>query len=149
MTFGRVGALGLPYFSCIPANMEVRPGKDIELPNKLMLMPAPVEDWRAELVASFISAATGLDIGEASELEGRSPFLPVIALFVLGSIAVLGYKVANSSLYVCFDVILTDALLFLTCRASFVPFSRLLTVGCASNVRLTGSTTCRCTSAGA
>lgn len=103
--------MGLPYFSCIPADMEVVPGKNIELPNKLSLMPAPVEDWRAELVAKFISAATGLDIGETSQFEGRSPFLPVIALFVLGSIVVMGYKLANSALYVCSDAMLMYALL--------------------------------------
>ena len=92
--------MGLPYFSCIPADMEVMPGRNIELPNKLSLTPAPIEDWRSELVAGFISAATGLDIGEASQFEGRSPFLPLIALFFLGGIAVLGYKLANSWLYV-------------------------------------------------
>ena len=99
-TFGRLGALGLPYFSCIPANMEVVPGKNIALPSRLSMAPAPVEDWNPEQVAKFISAATGLDMGEASQFGGRSPFLPLFALFFLGSVGVVGYKLANSRLYV-------------------------------------------------
>ena len=99
-SFGRIGALGLPYFGCIPSNMEVTPRKNIELPTRFVLMPGPVDEWNSEAIATFISRETGIDVGDVSQLKGRSPFLPLIALFVLANVAVIGYKLANSSLYV-------------------------------------------------
>lgn len=115
--------------------MEVVPGKNIELPSRLSMVPAPVEDWNPEQVAKFISAATGLDMGEASQFEGRSPFLPLFALFFLGSVGVVGYKLANSRLYVIHACPLL---------ASSPP--RVLTcAGFCSKRSSAGSTTCRCT----
>lgn len=105
-TFGRMGVVGLPFFGCIPSSFPVTHGKNIELPNRFMYPPGPVEDMKAQDIADFIGASTGIDIGEP-QMEPRSPFLPFVVLFFLGNLAIIGYKLSNSwlihymPLYIC------------------------------------------------
>ena len=83
--FGRVGAVGLPYFSCIPSSFSVTPGKDIDLPGRLLMTPAPVEEWSTNEILDFIHVSTGIDVGEP-QVEPRSPWLPLMVLFFLGNL---------------------------------------------------------------
>jgi oligosaccharyltransferase complex subunit gamma len=106
-TFQRIGAVGLPHLSFIPPTMEIKPGKDFQLTGRNLMQPGPVEDWRAEEIANFIAATSGMEVGDLSQLNPRSPFLPLVVLFFLGGITFAGYKFANSSLihymplYIC------------------------------------------------
>lgn len=97
-TLQRLGIKGLPYFSFIPGTMEIAPGASVNLPSKNLMTPAPVEDWKAEDIAAFMSATCGLSPGDLSELHQRSPFLPLFVLLFLGASTVVGYKVAQSPL---------------------------------------------------
>lgn len=94
----RLGIKGLPYFSFIPGSMEITPGASVSLPAKNMMTPGPVDDWKAEDIATFISATSGLSPGDLSELRQRSPFLPLFVLLFLAASTVVGYKVAQSPL---------------------------------------------------
>jgi oligosaccharyltransferase complex subunit gamma len=110
-TYQRIGAMGLPYFSFIPGNMEIKPGVDFQLSSKYVMSPGPVEDWKAEDIAKFMAGASGLIPGDLSELHARSPFLPLFILLLLGSFTVFGYKFSQSSwihympLYICGSLI--------------------------------------------
>lgn len=94
----RLGIKGLPYFSFIPGTLEIAPGASVDLPSKNLMNPGPVEDWKAEDIATFISATCGLSPGDLSELHQRSPFLPLFVLLFLGASTVIGYKVSQSPL---------------------------------------------------
>jgi len=94
----RLGIKGLPYFSFIPGSLEITPGASVNLPSKNLMTPGPVEDWKAEDIATFISATSGLSPGDLSQLHQRSPFLPVFVLLFLGASTVVGYKIAQSPL---------------------------------------------------
>ena len=94
----RLGIKGLQFFSFIPGTLEIAPGASINLPTKNLMTPGPVDDWKAEDIATFISATSGLSPGDLSELHQRSPFLPVFVLLFLGASTVVGYKVAQSPL---------------------------------------------------
>ena len=92
----RLGAKGLPYFGFIPANLEIKSGSGINLSSKNLMTPGPVEDWGAEAIANFVAATCGISPGDMAELHARSPLLPLFVLLILGSLAVVGYKFAQS-----------------------------------------------------
>ena len=62
------------------------PGKDIDLPGRLLMTPAPVEEWSTNEILDFIHVSTGIDVGEP-QVEPRSPWLPLMVLFFLGHLA--------------------------------------------------------------